>query len=332
MEDIRLLLQSLPRNLNNDKQQEAASDEKKPQPLGSLQEGIEEDDDENDDDGLTIAWQYRSSVQRERQGHSNATSSRIRSVIFCHSYDLQAHLCDQMDVMQMVHLTQIPSCQACSTLGTFRSPQHDGFAYYCQLLRQLKLLLSGVPRKVVRLLFYRPNPATLQIALPLLLAHIRTNLLPVVVLIVTQPWAAPHSHVSCLQLLRRNCDVVLTTEGFASRREYPPPPEFCIFHGLLHVHKVSTVTAATALGGGHFADATVTKRPAANLYGLKRDRRKLHIELLHIPPEDFAQGGGSASGVRSGAGRPSHDASTSGGFGCASNGGGGGRDSSVLDF
>jgi uncharacterized membrane protein YgcG len=165
----------------------------------------------------------------------------------------------------------------------------------------------------------------LQVALPLLLAHIRTHRLPVVVLIAVQPWTTPGAQRQ-LCLGRRASDVVLTAEGFSSRRDYPPPPEFRLFHGLLKVHKVSTVTAATAHGGGHFADATVSKRPTALLYGLKRDRRKLHIELLHIPPEDYAQGGGSVGGgARSGAGRPAKKVESGG---CGSSGGG----SSPLDF
>ena len=59
-----------------------------------------------------------------------------------------------------------------------------------------------------------------------------------------------------------------------------------------------------------------------------------HSSLLHIPPEDYTDGGGSVgSGVRSGAGRPasevmqprqSHATSSTG---CASNAAG-----SVLDF
>lgn len=141
----------------------------------------------------------------------------------------------------------------------------------------------------------------------------------------TQSWTSQAGLIS----LRRSSDVVLQAEGFASRVHYPPPPEFRHLHGLLLLPKVSTVTAATANGGGggHFADLSVSKRPPAHVYGLKRDRRKLHIPLLHIPPEDYAGGGGSvvSGGVRSGAGRPQKETKESG---CGFGGGG----SSLLDF
>jgi hypothetical protein len=131
--------------------------------------------------------------------------------------------------------------------------------------------------------------------------------------------------------LSRTCDAVLSTEGFASRKEYPPPPEFRHLQGLLTIAKVSTVTAATANGGGHFGDMTISKRPAAFIYGCKRDRRKLHIPLLHIPPEDYAEGGGSVgSGARSGGGKmqePKKKKNSGGGMGCASN-----LEGSMLDF
>ena len=34
----------------------------------------------------------------------------------------------------------------------------------------------------------------------------------------------------------------------------------------------------------------------------KRDGRKLTVQLLHLPPEEFSKGGSSTSGVRSGGG------------------------------
>ena len=286
-----------------------------------------EEQEEKADAGLTIAWQYKSSVQRERMGQTTKSKASAKSVeVYCHSYDLQRRLSEQQGQVPS-SIDVIPSC-CCADNPAICSTRKCGFAYYRRVADKIKALLSETPKRVVRLGLYHPRPLTLQVALPLLLAHIRTEKLPVVVLIAVQQWTTPESE---LELARRASDVVLAAESFASRREYPPPPEFRLFHGLLHVNKASTFTAATAHGGGHFADATVTKRPTANLYGLKRDRRKLHIELLHIPPEEYAQGGGSVGGgVRSGGGLPAKEQSSArggGGLSCASSGG-----SSPLDF
>lgn len=328
--DVKELLQSLPRNLHRDKQLKAGAAAASPTTaaagLETLEEGDDEEEEETADEDLKIAWQYRTDVQRERSGRADAeaAASRKGSDVFCHSYDLQGRLDAQMDVDQAVAIVPI---QCCSNESHSSHGHTCGMLYYRRILTQLKRVLSDNPRKLVRLLLYHPNLAVMKVALPLLLTHIRTHLLPVVVLVSVQPWASD-APPSTLRLLQRTCDVVLETEGFASRREYPPPPEFRSLQGLLKIRKLSTATAATAHGGGHFADMTVTKRAAANLYGLKRDRRKLHIQLLHIPPEDYAEGGGSVGGggVRSGAGRPAKKKETSG-TGCGSGGG-----SSPLDF
>ena len=360
--EILSFLKTLPRNLHKDKMMAkaaaaavAVTSDSNVGPLDSLQEGIQEEDEDEEeslegsgssntdpDAGLKIAWQYRTSVQRERLGHASTSGSTRKSSsssfaeIFCHSYDLQGRLHDQIPVERATHIPVIPYCK--HSPGTLCPANRScGFAYFRELLQIIQPLLLQVPHKVVRLLLYQPNLSVLNVALPLLLAHIRTHRLPVVVMIAVRPWTiSPQQLSGCFHLLRRASDVILTTEGFAARREYPPPPEFRIFHGLLHVIKTNVATAATAHGGGHFADFTINKRPAANLYGLKRDRRKLHIELLHIPPEDYAQGGGSvgSGGVRSGAGlRPSErekssSKSSGASLACASSGGG----ASILDF
>jgi hypothetical protein len=194
---------------------------------------------------------------------------------------------------------------------------------------------------VVRLLLYLEDDegesdgatGALSVALPLLLSHIRAEALPVVTLVtVPASLACGRSQSKSVQMLQRTCDAVLEVENFASRKSYPPPAEFRHLQGLLKVHKVSTHTCSSAVGTsgggvgpGHFADWTVTKRPAAFLYGLKRDRRTMSIPMLHIPPEDYAEGGGSvgSGGVRSGAGRS---------LGCSSTGGGAGGTDSPLDF
>ena len=40
----------------------------------------------------------------------------------------------------------------------------------------------------------------------------------------------------------------------------------------------------------HYADSVIpSKRPLADRFGVKRDRRKLTIPLLHLPPEDYGK-------------------------------------------
>lgn len=315
------LLQSLPRNLNIEKERRrqttattgnSSTSDTLSAPLESLQE--EEEDEDDPDEDLKIAWQYKKDVQRERQGGVDgnvASQGETKGLLdatkdtFCHSFDLQGRLSEQLDIMQ--------SCRIVDIAGK----SSNGLEYFKRLVQ----VLPTTHDKVTRMMIYEPNALHLRVALPLLLSVIREKKLPIVLLVVVKPWRQDFASIVAL---RRTADVVLQAEGFASRKVYPPPPEFRMFQGLLRVPKAATVTASTAHGGGHFADLTTTKRPASDLYGLKRDRRKLHIQLLHIPPEDYAAGGGSVGGggVRSGAGRTDKPA-----MGCASSGGTG-----PLDF
>lgn len=335
-EELEDVLSSLPRNLHWDKQKKREEKAKIEQEqegnnsnnnsgLGSSlgleamtileEEDEEEAEEQKADEGLEIAWQYKKSVQQERLAQSNtSTSSMVNNNVFCHSYDLSGRMIDQnlLDIPSFI--AQLPS----STIRTSTtSSQSKAYKLFYDLVVLLKEKISISARegtdKAIRVLLYHPPIETLAIALPLLLAHIRKESLPVVIMICI----SPNDDVKSYIRLARSCDVVLATEGFASRKEYPPPPEFRHLQGVLKISK------------------TTRKRSeiAASIYGFKRDRRKLHIPLLHIPPEDYAEGGGSvaAGGVRSGAGRPASEAPSKPkktGMGCSSNSSG----SSVLDF
>jgi hypothetical protein len=324
--EILDLLQSLPRNLHADKkvpQGDAVSETSRPLEI------LEEEQEEESEEGLQIAWQYRKSVQQERLGHGASAAKQSPAGVgttpddtYCHSFDLSGRMSEQRNVEDHVTIFNGSCCCAKQPCSQSRS---CGFRLYQCWLTQLKQTLAESNKQVIRLLLYRAPIQSTSVALPLLLAYIRTHQLPVVIMITSQSWTSQEGLIA----LRRSSDVVLQTEGFASRVHYPPPPEFRHLHGLLLIPKVSIVTAATANGGGgHFADLTVSKRPPAHVYGLKRDRRKLHIPLLHIPPEDYAGGGGSvgSGAVRSGAGRPKKETNETGG--CGSSGGG----TSLLDF
>jgi len=326
--EITELVDSLPRNLHLDKAANASENDTQRLPLEILEEDETEDAEEKNEAGLTIAWQYRKSVQSARMGKTGSTKATSSSGdVYCHSFDLSGRLKDQ-DVSR-TNTVQLVDCDCYCGSARCKSIRSCGIASFRQLVACLSTATAN-NTAVVRLFLHRVRPATMKVALPLLLAHIREKKLPVVVLVTVEPW---NSCISDMLALRRTTDVVLKTEAFASRASYPPPAEFQHLTGLLHIPKVSTVTLATANGGGNFADMTTSKRPPSHVFGLKRDRRKLHIPLLHIPPEDYAGGDGSVQGggVRSGAGRgPTTDTKKkqqSKSTGCGSSG-----SNSLLDF
>jgi len=337
--ELHELLLSLPRNLHWDKQKKKEEKAKREQevaedtadissglgnmklgPMAILEEDEEEEEDDNKnstDDGLEVAWQYKQSVQEERlaKSKSSTVSASLGSDVFCHSYDLSARMNDQTQLDISGHICELPSSKKGLSLKS-KDSHANGYQLFADLVQLLKERSSpDNNEKAIRLLLYHPPLESLSMTLPLLIAHIRKHELPVVILIIH----APTADLKSTSRLGRICDVVLSTEGFASRKEYPPPAEFRHLLGVLKIAK------------------TTRKRTeiAASIYGFKRDRRKLHIPLLHIPPEDYAEGGGSVGGggVRSGAGQPDGGSalrkkpSSGGGMGCSSN-----MSGSLLDF
>lgn len=296
--------------------------------FASIQEGDEEDDDFDEsteeraradeasdscDDGLLIAWQYRESVQKERLGYSavacsseaNSDTDTLSREVYCHSYDLAGRMIEQHDASTFISDSGIDivecSCHHCPG-GSCNETQHCGFRLFSALIQRIHHHLSRSRSKssgvVVRLLLVDAPPAVTSIALPLLVSYVREHSLPVVTMITVQPWLylGTSKESMALSSLRRIVDTVFALDGFASFRD-PPPPEFRDLAGILSIRKIA------AMGGGHFANATSGRRPPADRYGLKRDRRKLHIRLLHLPPEEESVGGSSTtSGVRRGRG------------------------------
>ncbi len=314
-----------------------------------VDDAVDDDDvdEDNDAEGLQIAWQYRKSIQQQRLGHTTdaSPSALIRSTkssssnyhnIFCHSYDLSGCMVDQKpwsDLLQYHCTEPVEFCTSnTSALNTTCSNHQTtcGYRLFQRLSRRLQELLQQHPNQVLRLLLYRIDEDCdmMSVALPLLLCTIRQHEWPVVILITVQSWKITTTNGnSSLLTLRRTADVALQLEAFAARRDYPPPPEFRQFQGVMVVLKLAPASVVS----GHFVQTML--QPPAMVYGMKRDRRKLHISLLHIPPEDYAHGGGSVgtSAVRSGAGRSATAASSSAtsSTGCGSGSGG---KSSSIDF
>lgn len=310
------------------------------QGFGTIEEGEDFDEEEEEtteatDAGLTNAWQYKASVQRERMGIPVTNRSVAGAKVFCHSFDLSGTMSDQHNgnwLDERRHLCLFDgTCSDCNQFACHQSSK-CAMAFFQSCTKKIEDSLSQNPNTVVRMLIMNAPVKMIAFALPLLLSHVRKESLPVVFLTTVRSWLCPLkpstsfstlSYSKALISLRRTCDAVFKCEGFSAMMS-PPPPEFSDLAGILTIRKV----ALQALS--HFSDTTTNRRPPANRYGMKRDRRKMHIRMLHLPPEDFSAGGSSVgTGVRSGAGKlneknlPSKE--TSGktalqpGMGCSSN-------------
>jgi hypothetical protein len=72
-------------------------------------------------------------------------------------------------------------------------------------------------------------------------------------------------------------DTVVSVDSFAGREQFVPY-EFKEFCGLLTIGRLQQVGSMASF------------RPPGSKFGLKRDSRKLHIEPLHLPPEESRTG------------------------------------------
>jgi len=115
-----------------------------------------------------------------------------------------------------------------------------------------------------------------------------------------------------LQPLIALVDTAFTIDTFAGRSALVPY-EFREFSGFLVMERV------------HHLGTLVGHRPIALRFGLKRDRRKLHVERLHLPPEESRAQGSAGTDARL------EERSRGQGRGSGSSGGGGsGGDHAIV--
>ena len=306
----------------------------------------------NKDEGLVNAWQYRKSIQDERSGivARRGSSSKQRSSkkggdgVYCHSYDLSKRMWDQyqhankedvsisdgdtqVDVEEEKNplLTHVNIVNCSTYASSYQQNQHQqpqstsiqqqGMKLFSILWKSLQSTINTHPNTVIRLFLHRLPVNIGSIAMPLLLAKIRKENLPVVLLATIRPWrylstsSSPTSSSSSsvntnnnnkldtLSTLRTITDLTLSLDSFSSLRS-PPPPEFTLLQGILTVRKCAPFTSSS-----YYTDSIAYKqRPLAERFGIKRDGRKVVVQLLHLPPEEYSKGGSSTSGVRSGGG------------------------------
>ena len=267
-----------------------------------IEEEDEEDESENkvdelqstnNEEGLVNAWQYRKTIQDKRSGvGSRSTNNTISgSGVYCHSYDLSKRMMDQFsdcsnDQNPLLTNTNIVDCSHPLIWNTTQhwsdanECQKRGLAFFRCLWNHTQSLHGDNPNTVIRLFLQRLPIGVGSVAMPLLMAKIRKLNLPVVVLATIRPWkwiASPYNtcnQIDMLASLRNATDVTLSLDSFASLRA-PPPAEFSLLQGILTIRKCAAFTVT------HYTDTITWKRPLAERFGVKRDGRKLTVQLLH---------------------------------------------------
>ena len=277
----------------------------------------------NSDEGLVNAWQYRKSVQDERRGIGS--TSRIRESnadqVYCHSFDLsrtmwEQYTCDDSNIPcsnetinnPLVTNVKIVDCYNYTSNSSISDHRIQGMTLFRCLWGHIQSALSDSPSNVIRLFLRRLPIGPGSVALPLLMAKIRQDSLPIILLATIRPWrwmSDPASSSSLhfnnnkrdmLASLRSTADTIFSLDSFSSFRS-PPPPEFSLLQGILTVRKCASFTTS------YYTDTVAANnRPLAERFGVKRDGRKVTVQLLHLPPEEYSRGGSSTDGVRSGGG------------------------------
>jgi uncharacterized membrane protein YgcG len=346
VEELVQFKMSLPRNLHLDKFR-AKAQEKQAQQEESIREpfAIIDEEDESDseqaqthdqnsqqpkDEGLVNAWQYRKSVQDARSGMGRTTRNSDASInVFCHSFDLSKTMCEQYtdnhnEASQLenpltTHVKVVECHHFNNNINDYRI---QGMNLFRIIWKHFHSTFVNHPQTVIRLFLHRLPVGPGSVAMPLIMAKIRQENLPIIILATIRPWrwitskTPSHSNknkIDTLSSLRNTSDTLFSIDSFSSFQT-PPPPEFSLLQGILTVRKSASFATA------HYTDTICFKnRPLAERFGIKRDGRKVTVTLLHLPPEEYSKGGSSTSGVRSGGGNVGGSGSDVGGSGgCSS--------------
>jgi len=197
--------------------------------------------------------------------------------------------------------------------------QQRGMILFRNIYINIQQAISTHPNTVIRLFLHRLPVSVGSIALPLLMIKIRKENMPIIILGTVRPWRfltpittrtntnntddPPINKLDTLLSLRQSSDLYISCDSFDSLRIPPPRELSALYTGILTVRKCASHTSTV-----HYTDSVIpSKRPLADRFGVKRDRRKLTLQLLHLPPEDYGKpttrtmgekgdGGGSSSG------------------------------------
>ncbi|KAL3767746.1 hypothetical protein ACHAWO_003143 [Cyclotella atomus] len=329
MEQFKL---SLPRNLHLDKFRSRSKENNtntnedggRREPMAIVEEDGEDMDDETNsskqrtasEEGLVNAWQYRKSVQDARSGMSGPKGSEIGTAgnVYCHSFDLSKSMLDQYSDDETNPLETNVKIVGCTCRNAnSKDYRVQGLHLFKTIWNHIQSALASNSQSVIRLFLRRLPIGPGSVALPLLMSKIRQETLPIIILATIRPWrflTYPNNHginkLDTLSSLRSTADTIFAADSFSSFQT-PPPPEFSLLQGILTVRKCASFTTA------YYTDTICFKnRPLAERFGVKRDGRKVTVQLLHLPPEEYSKGGSSTDGVRSGGGQIASSQSSGG--------------------
>lgn len=248
--EVDQMIQSLPYNLslNNEKLPEAKAANKDASAAAASH--------------LKIAWQYQKYLSTDTDSAAKATSERPRVSVsdnYCCSYDLARRM--QPQLLEQHPLTVISLCNESpgTVLERVRTFLDANSTTVCQVVLPSIQRCDHIETDVV----------TDRLRLFLAVKHLVRERMASCLLTI-QPTELPARMLSKFENMADTC---LRVESFAGRMD-SVPYEFREFVGFLHVRKLQSVKSLAP------------HRPDNNRYGMKRDRRKLHIEPLHLPPEE----------------------------------------------
>jgi hypothetical protein len=202
---------------------------------------------------------------------------------------------------KIVHCSSTSSSSSSSVNNSTRlSCQQRGMILFRNIYINIQQAIQTHPNTVIRLFLHRLPISIGSIALPLLMTKIRKENIPIIILGTVRPWrflspitstcttntnSPPINKLDTLLSLRQTSDLYISCDSFNSLRTSPPLELSTLYTGILTVRKCASHTSTV-----HYTDSVIpSKRPLAERFGIKRDRRKLTLQLLHLPPEDYGK-------------------------------------------
>lgn len=266
------LISSVPLNLNFERSN-GAVDQGTSQSTSSQEDEKVRKDDDRGDVKLKIAWQYEKYLAKE----NNCSKPQDRSVDgrlpFCCSYDLSRQLQPLLlqNKLSVFTWSDVNTAATPSELTGILLKQVTSFLQAPTAATISRIFLLSFHEYIVQISMSLPSFECCQLVTRFFVALKRVvRVYRCAVSISISPTIiAPELFTHIV-----NCmDTVMEIESFAGNMDHIPY-EFQEFVGFFIIRKMQRVGMLAAY-------------PAkAARYGLKRDRRKLYIEPLHLPPEE----------------------------------------------